>query len=115
MCICEFCHQEYPPRPQVKKPRACPKCQKQRQQANEKAWKEKHIGLYDGKYHRIQREQRRRVLQATIAAIRKCLEVGNRFLNLSVVVEELMMELSDFIFSMGVRRANKFWPVLKAE
>ena len=35
MQICEFCHTEFIPRPQIKKPRACSHsaCQKKRQRA----------------------------------------------------------------------------------
>jgi len=111
LCRCEFCHTEYRPRPQVKNPRACNNhlCQKKRQLANEREWRERHKDLADKEYHRVRREQRRRKLQAISDSILKCLEVGSQFLNRSVDRAALSDIFTAFLFELGIRRANKFW------
>ena len=115
MDICEFCHTQYHSRPQVKKPRACPRCQKRRQQANEKAWKQRNLGLYDGEYHRAQREVRLRKLRLKIEAWIRCMEVGGTFLGVAAFAatmrDELVSTLLKLIAGLGFRRANKFWPI----
>ena len=115
MCICEFCHTEYTPRPQVKKPRACTECQELRQAANEKAWKDKNVGLYDGEYHRVRRSGRIRKLRAKIENWIRCMEVGGRLLGVPAFLRENRAELASaflkFLSRLGITHANKFWPL----
>ena len=66
MCTCEFCNTEFEPRPQVKNPRACSNCQNARQRANEKEWRNRHLGLYDGKYHQVKRESRNAAIKTKV-------------------------------------------------
>ncbi|MBI3535547.1 MAG: hypothetical protein HY072_08715, partial [Deltaproteobacteria bacterium] len=82
MHICNYCGTSFIPRAQTKKPKACTnrKCQKQRQRDNEKAWKIKNQGLYDGSYFRIKRLQRIKQLRKLAERWFKFLEVGSRFL-----------------------------------
>jgi hypothetical protein len=114
MCICEFCHTEYTPRPQVKKPRACAKCQPLRQDANEKAWKDKNVGLYNGEYHRVRRSGRTRKLRSKVEGWLRCMEVGGTLLGVSAFQTETRAELASaflkFLSRLGISHANKFWP-----
>jgi len=109
---CEFCQTEYRPRAQVKNPKAClnADCQRARQRANEKAWREQHTHLSSKEYHRVRRKQRAHKLQAVVASILKCLEVGARFLNQPVEHGAFLEFLEAFVLELGIRRANKFWP-----
>lgn len=111
LCRCEFCHTEFEPRAQVKKPRACPNnlCQQSRQRANEKSWREKHTHLSSKEYHRIRRKQRIRKLKNVAESILKCLEVGAEFLNQTIDRNAFSDFLITFISELGIRRANKFW------
>ena len=114
MCTCEFCNTEFTPRPQVKKPRACSNCQKLRQKANEKSWRTKHLGIYDRKYHRIKREVRQSEIRTKAKDVIRCIKVGGTLLgvNLSEEIQQSMNELFlKFLSDLGIRRANKFWPV----
>jgi hypothetical protein len=112
LCLCEFCHIEFQPRPQVKNPRACSKvsCQQRRQRMNEKSWREQHTHLSGKDYHRIRRGQRSRKLQAVADSILKCVEVGARFLNQPLDRDLFLKFFNSFISELGIRRANKFWP-----
>ena len=105
---CEFCRTEFLSRPQVKKPRACEKCQNHRQRANEREWHERHKH-FDDRYHRIRREQRLRAIEKLVHKLIECLTVG---LRLSGVVMELKIFseiLENVLVDLGVRRINKFW------
>jgi hypothetical protein len=109
---CEFCLTEYVPRSQVKNPRACPACQKERQKENEKSWKQKNLGLYDGRYHRLQREGRKRQILTQINQLVQCIELGCTLLG-TAFSEKSPADFKDWLMSailtLGVRRANKFW------
>lgn len=109
---CEFCHTEYTPHPQVKKPRACSNCQKLRQRENEKAWKQKNLGLYDGKYHRHQRKERLDEIKSRIKHLVRCIEVGSTLLGIifsNSSRDEFMNWLVPAVLGVGTRRANKLW------
>ena len=112
MVKCGFCHTEFTPRPQVKRPRACSSCQKRRQRENEKAWKQRNLGLYDGKYHRRQRDDRTKEFKARIEQLVRCIEVGSSFLG-AVFSDESKAEFKAWlliaVLGAGVRRANKLW------
>jgi len=113
MHTCEFCSTEFKPRPQVKRPRACQNCQKLRQSANEKAWRSQHLGLYDGKYHSIKRNDRRKLILDKIKDLIRCLSVGGTLLGLSFSEEVRALFVDTFFkffWSLGIKHANKFWP-----
>lgn len=114
MCTCEFCSTEFEPRPQVKNPKACQDCQKARQRANEKAWRNKHLGIYNGKYHQVKRECRKAALKTKVKDLVKCVEVGGTLLGL-IITKEIRESLGDillkFLSCLGIRYANKFWPL----
>jgi len=109
MCTCEFCHTDYVPIPQVKNPRACQACQKLRQRSNEKAWKKKHLEFSGGTYDRIRRDQRKTKLLVIARGLAHCIEVGGHLLGTALAMEELTDELAEFVLSLGIKRANKFW------
>ena len=98
MCICEFCNINFQPRVQVKRPRACPRCQKKRQSANEKAWHERHPEYDDSEYHQIQKKQRMKRLGEMVGIIVECLRVGKDFLKHSFDLEKTRAFLSQFRF-----------------
>ena len=111
MTNCEFCKISFNPRPQVKKPRACPKktCQRARQRSNEKEWRYRNLNLYDSKYHRIKRSQRKSKLNEIGELAKRCMEVGKTFLEIDFDLNELHRLFEKFIFSLGIRLVNKFW------
>lgn len=112
-CRCEFCHTEYQPRPQVINPRACGQaiCQRDRQRANERAWRVDNRHLSSKEYHRVRREQRGRRVHTVAAAILKCIEVGSMFLGQPVDCGAFSKFLIAFLSELGIRRANKFWQI----
>ncbi len=115
MCLykCEFCHAEFCPRPQVKRPRACLTCQSARQRQNEKEWREKNKDIDATAAHRIYRQQRLRKLSLFTAVVLRSLKIGFSFLGLielETAHQNLAKELIDFFDSMGLRQINKFWP-----
>ena len=114
MCTCEFCNTEFTPRPQVKNPRACTNCQKTRQRANEKSWRNTSLGLYDGKYHQVKRECRKVEIQTKVQDLVRCIEVGGTLLGLALT-KEIQASFQEFflkfLINLGIRRANKFWPL----
>lgn len=114
MFTCEFCNSEFSPRPQVKKPRACQSCQRLRQRANEKAWREENLGYYDGKYHSSQRKARKAAIEEKIIALLKCIEVGGTVLGVPLtkeILKSFQAQFLKFISALGFRYANKLWPV----
>lgn len=106
---CEFCHDMFKPRPQVKHPRACKNCQGKRQQANEQAWHLRNRGLYDGEYHGLQKQVRRKQLQKFSAALSRCLDVGKNFLGIDFNLNGMADFFFQFLSQLGIRRANKLW------
>jgi len=101
------------PRPQVKNPRACNKCQGKRQQANEREWRERNKQHLPNKhYHRLRRLLRIKKLKDLAAYLSHCLEVGMRFANLkgleTVGLKDLAEYFSQFLHNLGIRAANKF-------
>ena len=114
MCTCEFCNTEFTPRPQVKNPRACSNCQKLRQRSNEKSWRTKHLGIYDSKYHKAKRAVRQLAIRTKVKDVIRCIKVGGTLLglNLSEEIQQSMIDLFfKFLSDLGIRHANKFWPV----
>lgn len=108
MHCCEFCGSQFFARPQVKCPRACNKCQSQRQRANEKAWHERHTH-FDDRYHSTRREQRTKRIQQLVVIIAECLRVGQRLMGISIKLEIFSLNLRSLLSELGVRRINKFW------
>lgn len=109
---CEFCHTQFCQRPQVVNPRACSNCQDARQRANEKVWKQKNKGLYDGKYHRHQRDKRSKEIKLRIEQLVRCIEVGSTLLG-AIFSDESRDEFKNWllvaVLGVGTRRANKLW------
>ena len=111
---CEFCPVTFTPRPQVKRPRACPNCQVVRQRENERAWHGRNRGLYDGKYHRIQRSVRSQQLQDCAKKVVRFCEAGSRFFGERIAIVGLEAILTRFFEDVGIRAANKLWTVEEA-
>lgn len=109
MCICEFCHTEYTPRPQVKKPRACPGCQKQRQRDNEYCWRKLNPRYASAQYHELQRGIRDRKLKAAADALSECIRIGKEMVGINLEMKELGVALMEFLHTLGIRRVNKLW------
>ena len=109
MNTCEFCSTDYRPRPQVKKPRACERCQMQRQRSNEKDWRIRNPRYSSALYHRVQRCVRTRRLNAIAQLLLKCVQVGKDMMGMAVAMEVLTPALGEFLQQLGIRRANKFW------
>ncbi len=110
---CEFCLVMFESRPQVKRPRACSKCQRARQQENEKAWHNQNKGLYDLKYHRIQKIARVKKLKATAEQIFRLVEIGKSFLGTVIELEGIRELFQLFFISFGIRKINKLWLAMK--
>ena len=108
MVFCAFCHIQFQPRPQVKRPKACQGCQRARQRANEYDWRKRNPKYSDPAYHQIQRALRRKRLMAAAALLAQCVQVGKELLGLCIRVEELSALLSEMLLAIGVRRVNKF-------
>lgn len=108
---CQFCGANYLPRKQVKNPRAClkNKCQLKRQKANEYEWRARNNLASDPEYHRLQRKNRAKILNALAKLIFECTTVGSKFLNRSIQPTNLYSLLSAFILQQGIRRAKKLW------
>jgi len=113
---CEFCNIQFIPRNQVKKPRAClaKKCQTLRQRDNEKTWKLKHIDQYDKEYFEIQRDKRAKEIKEILESFLVCLKVGLNFMGKNIEFKIFTTIFSDFIFKLGIRKINKFWPLKEA-
>lgn len=107
---CEFCPALFSPRPQVKRPRACPGCQQKRQRENEKSWHSRHKTGFDRRYHALQRELRRSRLRRWAVTLGEWLKVGTTFAGAKIDVAAWTGVLFDFLSALGVRRANKLWP-----
>jgi hypothetical protein len=110
MHCCEFCSATYQPRPQVKRPRACPQCQKQRQRANEKAWHFKHQAKFDPSYFSVKRELRLKEVRKLVEEFLKCFLVGLTFSGKRPGDEGLLRDyFQRFFLELGIRRVNKLW------
>lgn len=108
---CEFCNTIFTPRSQTKNPRACKNesCQKQRQYANEKEWRQKNKHLSDSKYHQIRRQQRQQKINTLIKSFLYCFEIGKNFLNLPFSTDAFFRFFQNTISKLGIRSINKFW------
>lgn len=112
MCVCEFCSQEFIPRPQVKKPRACKDCQAKRQRANEIDWRKRNMHLVCKKYHQVRRDQRYKKLSQLAAYISHCMTTGFKMINIGQKhpnFNALIKWILPILQLTGIRRANKFW------
>lgn len=112
-CHCEFCSILFHPRPQVKKPRACPNCQKQRQRLNEKEWHTRNSHLSSMEYHRIYRQQRLERIAILVEALVQSMNVGFQFFDFNFdkkLAPNLNQFLIQFLNHLGLRQINKFWP-----
>lgn len=107
---CEFCFSQFTPRPQVKNARACGKrgCQQARQKSNEKAWHAKNPGLYDGKYHQVQRISRIRRIREVAHKFSNCLKTGATMLGVHIEGADIFGLLLSFFSDLGIRSTNKF-------
>jgi len=108
---CTICHNQFSPRPQVKTPKACanPSCQKTRQKLNEKSWRERNQGLYDGLYHRTKRSVRLKKLSRFSDQLSKCLQMGIAMLGLAIDFKLMESFFQRFLAGLGIRLANKLW------
>lgn len=106
---CQFCHNQYQSRPQVKKPRACTNCQEYRQRSNEKDWRIRNPKYSCPLYHKLRRQERIRKLKAAAASLLKCLKVGKEMMGMTLAMDVFEMLLEDFLLGLGIRRVNKFW------
>ena len=106
---CEFCCSQFTPRPQVKNARACGKksCQEDRQKSNEKAWRAKNTGLYDGKYHQGQRMSRMRRIREVANNLSNCLKTGATMLGVLINGPAIFGLLLRFFSDLGIRGTNK--------
>lgn len=113
MCTCEFCHTEFVPRPQVKNARACnnDRCQKLRQAANEREWREVHTQLDSKEYHRIRRKQRIEKLKKVNSAFKKSFKIGVDFLGLPINIDAFLAIFESLLSPIGIRKINKVWTV----
>ncbi len=109
MHTCEFCNRSYSPRPQVKRPRACKYCQSQRQSSNEKAWRDRHLGLYDKKYHQIKKRKRIATVEAVASKATECLKAGLLFMGIRADVPSIGAYITKLFLSIGIRKLNKLW------
>ena len=108
MRTCEFCHTDFKPRPQVKKPRACANCQGKRQRSNEYDWRLRNPQYSSGEYHELMREKRKRWLKEAAERLLKCVEVGRNFLGVSFSIDGMEIVLTEFLTSLGTRRLNVY-------
>ena len=110
-CICEFCKEEFTPRPQVKRPRACGRksCQLKRQLANEKEWRSKNKGLYNKKYHNIMKQQRINKLQEYANKLFKIIKIGQNYLNEALKIDDFKSCIFIFFVNLGIRKVKKLW------
>ncbi len=113
MHCCEFCHNQFTPRKQVKKPRACfdKNCQILRQRANEKAWKQKHIDQYDKEYHDIQRAKRLKEIETILKSILEFLNAGAKLFGKKINFDHFKVHFAAYFLRLGIRKINKFWNV----
>lgn len=116
MTKCEFCHKSFTPRPQTKKARACDdrECQNQRQRLNEKEWKNKHKGEYGAKFYREYRVERFKVISQLVERIVRVLRIGCTAVCENFSLEDFKEVLLPFLSRLGLGRANKLCPPLKA-
>ena len=111
MHTCEFCLSKFDCRPQVKNPRAClkPECQRQRQRANEREWKERNPKYLNAKYHQAKREVREKRIQQVAAVLKKCLSIGRDLLGRTFELERIAAFLERWLLDLGMRQINQFW------
>lgn len=112
MYKCEFCHAMFVARPQVKRPRACQKCQKRRQLDNQKTWRIKNKGLEGmGAYFKVWRESRGQRIRQWVERLMRCLGTGGMFHGEKLNTDAIRAVLLKFISALGIRAANKLWIV----
>ena len=111
MCTCEYCGNDFIPRPQVKNPKACKnyQCQQKRQRQNEKDWKNRHIDLYDAHYYSDRREARLKWLRRKAEKVLEAIKTGFRFMGIEFNEKEIASKVALFFLNLGVRKINKLW------
>ena len=112
---CEFCHVMFEPRPQVRRPRACQSCQRKRQRENEREWRSRHEGIYDGKYQQVQKKERSKKLKKMAERIMKLIEVGKSFLGEAIDLRQMGELLHRFLVGCGIRAVKQVLGVFGSE
>lgn len=111
MHYCEFCSTPFTPRPQTKNPRACNKdsCQKARQKANQKEWRECNRDCYNKRDHYNYRANRNKLIQEIISFFVEALTIGAHFKNYQINFELIKPHIHKFLFQVGIREIKKLW------
>lgn len=107
---CEFCGNEYSPRPQVKNPRACRKrsCQAERQRGNEREWRELNRDRFGAEYFKEWRKRVHKVKTKFAIDLLESLKVGMKFRGHEEFDSALFGSfLGDFLDHLGMRSVNK--------
>lgn len=107
---CEFCNASFLPRPQVKRPRACGKCQVKRQRENEKEWRINNKGLNSGAYFRNWRLARQELFQMLTNQILALIKIGITFQKQTIDIDAVSSIILEGLVALGVRHANKLYP-----
>lgn len=112
MCTCEFCGTLFSSRPQTKNPIACKNssCQKERQSKNERDWHKRNRDLYlkNAKYHQEQRIERHRTISQLTGNFLEAIYSGFTLKGICVDHNLFKFFFSDFMWSVGLRKINKF-------
>ena len=98
------------PRPQAKRPRACRNCQKLRQKANEKDWRERNPGIYDANYHTIKKKVREARIEEISIKATACLSRGALLVGLCIDSLKIGAKILKLLLFVGLREINKLWP-----
>jgi hypothetical protein len=109
MHCCNYCSAIFFPRPQVKQPKACPKCQAKRQRENEKAWRIKNKDRFGAVYAKTQKELRKERLLEIADVMAEGLLTGLRFKGKSINLKETAESLFQWLLFIGIRRVNKLY------
>lgn len=113
MHICKYCHKTYQARPQVKSPKACPKCQKKRQRENEKDWRNKNKGPHDAIYHKTKRLKRIEKLKVLAVELIQAIIAGFTLKDVKINLVIFKKKFTLFFIALGIRRAKKLCPTWK--
>ena len=110
MHICKYCNKTYQARPQVKRPKACPKCQKKRQKENELDWRNKNKGLYDASYHKNQRLKRIEKLKVLAVELIQAIIAGFTLKGVNINLLMFKKKFTLFFVELGIRNVKKLCP-----
>lgn len=111
MHCCEFCHTLFTSRPQTKNPRACNKdcCQKARQKANEREWRDRNKDYYDKQDHYTYQVHRNKLIEKIISFFIDALTIGANFKNYHINIGLIKPLFHKFLFQTGIRKIKKLW------